>query len=71
MQYTIIDKLLYLRSTQGPYLQCLAHLESQYFLAEIHQGQCGNHYGKRMLMHQALSLGYYWPYVQKYVMQFV
>ncbi|GFY97538.1 hypothetical protein Acr_12g0000790 [Actinidia rufa] len=34
-------------------------------LYEIHEGMCGLHSGGRSLVHQALSQGYWWPYMQK------
>ncbi|RVX05543.1 Transposon Tf2-2 polyprotein [Vitis vinifera] len=38
---------------------------SQYVLAELHEGICGNHAGGRSLAHRAHSQGYYWPTMKK------
>ena len=40
-------------------------------LADIHQRQCGNHVGKRILAHRVINLGYYWSYMQRDEAQFV
>ncbi|XP_022850732.1 uncharacterized protein LOC111372594 [Olea europaea var. sylvestris] len=34
--------------------------EVEYVLAELHEGECGNHSGARSLVHRALTAGYYW-----------
>ncbi|XP_038701846.1 uncharacterized protein LOC119998570 [Tripterygium wilfordii] len=33
---------------------------AQYVLAELHEGECGNHSRGRSLTHRALTTGYYW-----------
>nr|CAN78757.1 hypothetical protein VITISV_035650 [Vitis vinifera] len=38
---------------------------TQYVLAELHEGICGNHSGGRSLAHRAHSQGYYWPTMKK------
>ena len=57
--FTLIGGHLYKRSFTGPYLWCLSHSESQYVLAELHEGVCGNHSGGRSLAHRVHSQGYY------------
>ncbi|RVX09468.1 hypothetical protein CK203_015471 [Vitis vinifera] len=64
-RFTLIGGHLYKRSFTGPYLRCLGHLEAQYVLAELHEGICGNHSGRRSLAHRAHSQGYYWPTMKK------
>ena len=60
-RFSIIDGQLYKRSLGEPYLKCLTPEQSQYVLAELHEGICGNHPGGRTLAHQVHTQGYYWP----------
>ncbi|XP_062100796.1 uncharacterized protein LOC133806720 [Humulus lupulus] len=60
-RFTIIRGKLYKRSFSGPYLKCINPVEAKYVLAELHEGECGNHFGGRSLAHRALTQGYYWP----------
>ena len=60
-RFTIIQGKLYKRSFSGPYLKCINPAEAKYVLAELHEGECGNHSGGRSLAHRALTQGYYWP----------
>ena len=59
--FSIIDGQLYKRSLNGLYLKCLTPKQSQYVLAELHEGICGNHPRGRTLAHRAHTQGYYWP----------
>ena len=62
---------LYRRSYTGPYLRCV-HLDTvQNLLWEIHEGVCGGHRGGKSLVHRAIGQGYWWPYMQKDVAQYV
>ncbi|RVX00337.1 hypothetical protein CK203_024655 [Vitis vinifera] len=47
------------------YLGCLDHSETQYVLAKLHKGICGNHSGGRSLARCVHSQGYYWPTMKK------
>ena len=58
---SLVNGQLFKRSLDGPYLKCLTPKQSQYVLAELHEGICGNHPGGRTLAHRAHSQGYYWP----------
>ena len=60
-RFSLIDGQLFKRSFGGPYLKCLTPEQSQYMLAEMHEGICGNHPGGRTLAHRAHTQGYYWP----------
>ena len=60
-RFSLIDGQLYKQSLGGPYLKCLTPEQSQYVLAELHEGICGNHLGGRTLAHRAHTQGYYWP----------
>ena len=60
-RFSLVDGQLFKRSIGGPYLKCLTPEQSQYVLAELHEGICGNHPGSRTLAHRAHTQGYYWP----------
>ena len=60
-RFSLIDGQLFKRSFDGPYLKCLTPEQSQYLLAELHEGICRNHLGGRTLAHRAHTQGYYWP----------
>ena len=59
-RFSLIDGQLFKRSFSGLYLKCLIPEQSQYVLAELHEGICGNHPGGRTLAHLAHTQGYYW-----------
>ena len=63
--FTLIEDNLYKRYFTGPYLKCLNDAETQYVLAELHEGVCCNHIGMRTLAHRAHSQGYYWPIMRQ------
>ncbi|XP_022855637.1 uncharacterized protein LOC111376864 [Olea europaea var. sylvestris] len=44
-RFYIIDDKLYRRSFSRPYLRCISNAEVEYILAELHEGECGNHLG--------------------------
>ena len=52
---------MYKRSLGEPYLKCLTPEQTQYVLAELHEGICENHPGGRTLAHQVHTQGYCWP----------
>ena len=54
-RFTLIGEHLYKRSFIGPYLRCLDRSESQYILAELDEGVCGNHPGGQSLAHRVHS----------------
>ena len=60
-RFSLIDGQLFKQSLGGPYLKCLTPEQSQYVLAELHEGICGNHFDGRTLAHRAHTQGYYWP----------
>ena len=59
-RFSLIDGQLFKRSLGGPYLKCLTPEQGHYVLAELHEGICGNHLGRRTLAHMAHTQGYYW-----------
>ena len=60
-RFSLVNGQLFKRSVGDPYLKCLMPEQSQYELAELHEGICGNHLDDRTLAHQAITQGYYWP----------
>ena len=60
-RFSLVNGQLFKRSLSGPYLKCLTPEQSQYVLAELHEGICGNHPGGRTLAYRAHTQGYYWP----------
>ena len=60
-RFSLIDGQLFKRSLGGPYFKCLTPEQGHYVLAELHEGICGNHPGKKTLAHRAHTQGYYWP----------
>ena len=65
------DYKLYKRSYSGPYLLCVHPEASEPLLEELHEGICGSHTGGRSLSHRALTQGYWWPGMQKEVLEYV
>ena len=59
-RFSLIDGQLFKWSLGGPYLKCLTPEQSQYVLAELHEGICGNHPDGITLAHRAHTQGYYW-----------
>ena len=70
-RFTILDGQLLRRSFSGPYLKCVTPSEVNYILAELHEGECGNHSGGRSLANRALTTGYYWPTMRSDSISFV
>jgi hypothetical protein len=58
--YSLIDRVLYRRSTSSPLLKCLSSEEGTYVFREIHEGVHGLHTGIRALAAQTIRVGFYW-----------
>ena len=56
--FTILDGRLLRRSFSSPYLKCMTPTEANYVLVELHEEECGNHFGGRSLANRALTVGY-------------
>ncbi|KAI5324836.1 hypothetical protein L3X38_033909 [Prunus dulcis] len=54
------DKLIR-RSYSGPHLTCIKYPQTLEVLYKIHDSECGNHSGGRLLAQKALNLDYFWP----------
>ena len=57
--FPILDGQLLRRLFSDPYLKCVTPTEANYILAELHEGECGNHSGGHSLANRALMAGYY------------
>ena len=64
------DQKLYKRSFSGPYLLCIHPKASELLLEELHEGICGNYTGERSIAHRAITQGYWWPNMQKEVLEY-
>ena len=64
------DRKLYQRSFAGPYLLCLHPEKVNELLTELHDGMCGGHVGGRSLAHRAMTQGFWWPQMQKDVVEY-
>ena len=62
---------LYKCSFLGPYLLCVHPELIELLLQELHEGICGSHTGGGSLAHRAITQGYWWPNMQKEVLEYV
>ena len=62
---------LYKRSFLGPYLLCVHPKLTESLLEELHEGICGSHIEGRSLAHKAITQGYWWPNMQREVLEYV
>ena len=69
--YTIIQDVLYKRGISTPLLKCVPTSATREVLKEIYSGMCGNHLGARALAKKVLRAGFYWPTLQREVIEFV
>ncbi len=70
-RFILYEGKLYQKSFTSPLLRCLRPSEADYAMREVHEGICGNHLEDRALAHKILRQGYFWPTLQKDVMDFV
>ena len=57
--FVLIKDVLYKEGFSRPYLRCLAPMEADHVMREVHEGVCGNHLGVRSLAHKLIRVGYY------------
>ncbi|KAL5576710.1 hypothetical protein UlMin_018409 [Ulmus minor] len=69
--FTILDGQLLQRSFSSPYINCVTPTEANYVLAELHEGEYGNHSGGCSLANRALTYGYYWPTMRSDFISFI
>lgn len=65
------DGRLYQCSFGGPYLLCLHPSKTVELLVELHKGVCGGHSGGRSLAHRAMTQGFWWPNMQREIVEYV
>ncbi|KAL5581178.1 hypothetical protein UlMin_013620 [Ulmus minor] len=56
-RYTYMAGQLYKRGFSNPLLKCVTADQGLYIMREIHEGVCGNHAGKRSLLHKIVRFG--------------
>jgi hypothetical protein len=61
---TIINGLLYKRSTKGIFLRCVSPEEGQRILRDMHEDECRHHASSRMLVSKAFRHGFFWLMAQ-------
>ncbi|KAL0451467.1 UNVERIFIED_CONTAM: Retrovirus-related Pol polyprotein from transposon gypsy [Sesamum latifolium] len=69
-RFTVVGNDLYKRTIDGPLLKCLDEEKAQYVPREVHEGNCGNHSGGRLLAQKVTRQGYFWPTLVKDAMEF-
>jgi ribonuclease HI len=60
-RFMMVNEILYKRGFTLPPLKCISLEEGNYIIREIHEGICGSHSGARVLAHQAVRVGFFWP----------
>ncbi|KAL5582473.1 hypothetical protein UlMin_014915 [Ulmus minor] len=70
-RYTYLAGQLYKQGYSNPLLKCITADQGLYVMQEIHEGVCGNHAGKRSLLHKIVRQGYYWPSMVKDAEQYI
>ncbi|GKB39178.1 reverse transcriptase domain-containing protein [Tanacetum coccineum] len=60
-RYAVTNGILYKNSFLRPWLRCVAPLQVNYVLREIHEGSCSMHACPRSVVAKALRSRYYWP----------
>ena len=60
-----VDRKLYQRSFEGPYLLCLHPRKVNEVLTKLNEGVCGSYVRGRSLAHRAMTQGFWWPRMQK------
>ena len=69
--YTIIDNQLFKRGYSIPPLKCINKDQSQYVMAEVHEGVCRHHLRGQSLAAKVPRVGYYWPTMKADCMKYV
>ena len=58
-RYTMVNEKLYWRGHLALYQWCIGPSEAKHLMKEIHNGECGNHFGGKALSFKSLLQGYY------------
>ena len=70
-RYVLINDVLFKKSGTCLLQRCLEMEEAQQVLQDIHEGDCGNHFGGRNLSFKVLRMGYYWPTLRHGTLNYV
>lgn len=70
-RFTVIDEVLFKKSTTGLLQRCLEKDETDMVLRDVHEGKCGNHTAGRNLSLKILHMGYYWRTVWQDAIDYV
>nr|GEU68793.1 reverse transcriptase domain-containing protein [Tanacetum cinerariifolium] len=57
--------VMYRKSYLVPLMRCVASLQANYIIREVHMGLCGMHDRPRPVVAKAMYLGYYWPFMHR------
>ncbi|GKA93483.1 reverse transcriptase domain-containing protein [Tanacetum coccineum] len=60
-QYKLIRGNMYIRSFFTPWLRCIAPLQTDKIIKEIHEGSCGFNAKPCLMVVRITKQGYYWP----------
>jgi hypothetical protein len=60
-RYTLVERDLYRRGTNGVLMRCITREEGCEMLAEVHRGEFGNHASSCTLVGKAFRHRFYWP----------
>jgi len=61
IKYCLIEKVLYWKDPLGVLLRCLDPHEAQRIMSDFHDGSCGGNHFWKMMAHNILRDGYFWP----------
>ena len=63
--FVIIDNILYKHAFSMPLLRCLGLHEVQQTLHDVHEGDCSEHLGGRLLAAKIMRACFFWPTLHK------
>lgn len=64
-KYTLFYEIFYKIRRAFPMLRCLGKHETSLVLAEVHNGACHSHNGRKAIAYKLLRVGYYWHTMMK------
>jgi len=70
-KYTLLGDILYKRGYEGILLRCLEPNEIPLALSQAHDGTCCGHFSGIVITKCLLSMGYFWPTLEKECFSYV
>ncbi|XP_017973143.1 PREDICTED: uncharacterized protein LOC108661378 [Theobroma cacao] len=70
MNFFLDGDILYKRSRDQVFFRCMDSAEARRIVEEVHEGICGGHVSRHMLVRQILRSGYYWLTLETDCMDF-